>query len=110
MARNRILKEKKGHAVSYMVPAVAVAVIFCLMFLGIIQVAQANDRAQMEAIRTAINRDVLHCYASEGKYPPDLDYICSKYAFSYDSSKYNIEYKLKEDNSLPEVTVMEVNK
>jgi len=110
MAGNRIIKEKKGHIVSYLVPALAVAVIFCLMFYGILQVAQANDRAQADALRTTINRDVLHCYASEGKYPPDLDYISEKYGFSYDSNKYKIEYVLQEDNSLPAVTVTEVER
>lgn len=108
MARNRIKKKKHNIAFSILVPLVSFVLIFSFFYYGIVQMAEANDRQQIDALETAVHRDIVHCYAAEGAYPPSLEYIEENYGLTYDHSRYTIIYEPVGVNILPDVTVMEV--
>lgn len=105
---NRLKKQKQNSAVSVLVPVVSFAFIFSIMLYGIIAVSDTGSRAGANAIRTAVNRYILHTYASEGQYPPSLEYIQDKYGLTYDSNKYIIDYQISDTSVMPVVTVTEV--
>lgn len=108
MRRNRLKKVKKNIAFSLIIPFVSFVIIFGLFFYGITQVSEANDREILESLKTTVNRDIVHCYASEGMYPPSLSYLEENYGLTYDHDKFYISYEPVGVNVLPEVTVMEV--
>lgn len=110
MKRDRLKKTKKNIAVSLIFPFVTFVVIFGLFYYGITQISSANNRQELESLQTTIHRDIVHCYASEGVYPPNLEYIEDNYGLTYDHNKYYIEYQPVGVNVLPDVTVMEVSK
>lgn len=105
---NRLKKQKKHMAVSVFLPLISFIFIFSILVFGVITVGKTGNRAEINALRTAVNRYVLHNYASEGYYPPDIRYIQEKYGLKYDESKYVVEYKLTDRMIMPEVTVTEV--
>lgn len=43
---------------------------------------------QKESLETALNRDIIHCYAVEGFYPPSLSYMEEHYGLTYDKSLF----------------------
>ncbi len=67
---------------------------------------QGNNDRQEDALRTAMERDIMHCYSVEGFYPPSLDYIKEHYALTYDSSKYLVDYQPIGNNIYPNYTII----
>lgn len=65
---------------------------------------QEEGREQLEAL---LKRMAVSCYASEGAYPPSVDYLKERYALQYDEERYTIHYELFASNLMPDITVME---
>lgn len=62
-----------------------------------------EGRAQLEL---ALRRATVACYATEGFYPPTLDYLIEHYGTQIDRSRYSVFYEIFADNLMPEITVL----
>lgn len=69
--------------------------------------SQDTRQRQRQALETALNRCIVSCYALEGRYPEDLEYLQKNYPFTYDKDRFYVDYRLLADNIMPEVTVLE---
>ncbi|MFA6948020.1 MAG: hypothetical protein WCQ72_03485 [Eubacteriales bacterium] len=58
-----------------------------------------------DILRCAIERAAVSCYATEGVYPPTLDYLCENYGVSVDISRYAVDYDCFASNIMPSVIV-----
>ena len=85
-------------------------VIILLFIMGISLISGSSKKGQKDTLTEAINKDIVHCYAIEGYYPPNLSYIEDHYGLTYDRSKYLIDYKSIGNNIYPDVTVLEMNR
>ena len=65
---------------------------------------QAEGKKQLEDV---LRRTAATCYASEGFYPPDLDYMRKYYGLRYDEKQYHVYYEIFASNLMPEITVLE---
>lgn len=86
----------------------AAAVFLALALLFVFALASASRRNAAEetaAIDRALNRAIVTCYAVEGKYPPDLDYLYENYGVSVDESRYAVFYDVFASNVMPSVSV-----
>ena len=63
-----------------------------------------EDRRQLEE---ALQRGCLACYAAEGVYPPDLDYLKEHYGVQVDETRYTVIYSAFAENLLPDITVID---
>ena len=63
-----------------------------------------EDKRQLER---AIRRGCLACYAAEGVYPPDLDYLRDHYGLQIDEERYTVKYSVFAENLMPDFTVLE---
>lgn len=54
----------------------------------------------------AIRRAVVQCYAIEGIYPPDVEYIERRYGIPIDQEKYIVHYESFASNIMPDITVL----
>ena len=86
--------------------------LFCgvlLLFAGGMQyVSDTAGERQKEILERALNRDIVYCYASQGRYPESLDYIKEEYGLMYDESSFYVDYKVLGENIYPDVTVIEI--
>ena len=64
----------------------------------------AEDLRQLEA---ALRRGCVACYAAEGSYPPDLDYLKEHYGLQVDGERYIVHYTPIAENLMPDITVLE---
>jgi hypothetical protein len=62
-----------------------------------------EGRVQLEI---ALRRATVACYATEGIYPPTLDYLTQHYGIQIDKSRYSVFYEIFADNLMPEITVL----
>lgn len=89
--------------------AVIVFVLLALAFLVSLSVAsRKNDIHEREMMSDALRRAIVTCYAVEGKYPPDLDYIYENYGVRIDASRYVVFYDVIAANVMPSVEVMRI--
>jgi len=85
-----------------------------ILFLAVIiffvgGLSQASKSQSDEALRVAregIVRAALSCYAIEGAYPADFQYLKKNYAISIDEGKYLVDYNIFASNIMPDITVL----
>ena len=58
------------------------------------------------AIREAVRRSALQCYAVEGVYPPNLQYLEENYGLQVNTEDYYISYEAFASNLPPTVKVV----
>ena len=83
-------------------------VIIAFLF-GISFIASTSSKDQKQILTDAVNKDIIHCYAVEGYYPPNLAYIEDHYGLTYDRSKYLVDYVPIGYNIMPSVTIVEIS-
>ena len=85
-------------------------VVIIVFLMGISFISSTSSKDQKQVLTDALNRDIIHCYAIEGYYPPSLSYIEDHYGLTYDDERYLIDYVPIGDNIMPSVTIVEINK
>ena len=103
---NKISYPKK--IMRYLSAALFIA-LFIIFIAGVDNVSETTEARQQESLETAIQRDIVHCYAVEGTYPPSLDYIKQHYGLSYNDKKFFVDYQPIGSNVLPNVTVIRLD-
>jgi hypothetical protein len=84
--------------------------IIVIFLFGISFISSTSSRDQKQILTDAVNKDVIHCYAVEGYYPPNLTYLEEHYGLTYDKSRYIVDYVPVGDNIMPSVTIVEINR
>jgi len=56
-------------------------------------------------VRDAVHSAALTCYAVEGCYPEDVDYLREHYGLRYDQTRYLIHYDAFASNIMPDIRV-----
>ena len=64
-----------------------------------------NTEYQIEQVESAIQRSLNLCYAQEGFYPAQLDYLIENYGLIVDDRLYFVSYKSFASNIRPDITV-----
>lgn len=69
-----------------------------------------NDRGEntRQRLEDALRRAAVSCYAEEGFYPPDLEYIEKYYGVIPDKELYAVHYEIFAENLMPQITVVEL--
>ena len=77
---------------------------FVLLVNGI-TVKGGNQEISM--VRDAVKNAALTCYAVEGMYPADLQYLRDHYQLSYNEERYIVYYEAFASNLMPSIRVAE---
>lgn len=86
---------------------VAVAVIF---MNGLGSAKQSSEAEERRIAEESIRRAVVSCYAIEGAYPQNYEYIKENYGVRIDESKFSVMYEIFASNIMPEITIFEVSR
>lgn len=82
------------------------ASLLLVFWLLINSVNESTIERQQESLENAINRDIIHCYALEGYYPPSLAYMEEHYGLTYDKDLFFVDYRPIGSNMRPDVTIL----
>lgn len=77
-------------------------------FTGLRNLDQGQETAGRQQLEDSIRRAAVACYASEGVYPPTLDYLKAHYGIQVDNSRYAVFYEVFAENLMPDITVVEL--
>lgn len=84
----------------------AVLVITLLVFGGL----SIESGSQTESVRLAeeaIHRAAVQCYALEGFYPTNVDYLIERYGIEINQKQFFVHYQYTADNLAPSITVIQ---
>lgn len=82
--------------------------VLCGAWVLLGRVSTSSDNAQTQFVVDAVHNAALTCYAVEGAYPDNLEYLRAHYGLAYDQSRYMVTYSAFASNLLPEIFVTEV--
>ena len=85
-----------------------IALLLCGTWLLVSRGGTAQSDAQTKFVEDAVREAALTCYAVEGAYPEELNYLRENYGLAYDASRYFVTYDAFASNLLPEIYVTEV--
>ena len=86
--------------------------LFCILWIAgfVVAVNRLEQNAageQRRALEAAIERDITSCYALEGMFPPDLEYLKQHYGLSYDEALFFVDYRPIAANIRPDYIIIE---
>ena len=74
---------------------------------GLLYAMNAGAAESMKQLENSIRKATMTCYATEGVYPPTLEYLKKNYGIQIDESRFTVFYEVFAKNLMPEITVME---
>ena len=78
----------------------ALMIAFALLVNGI---TDKGGSQELEMVRDAVKNAALTCYAVEGAYPADLQYLRDHYRLSYNEDRYMVFYDAFASNLMPAI-------
>lgn len=66
-----------------------------------------RDAESLSQLEEAVRRGCVACYATEGIYPPTVEYLTERYGVQVDESRYKVDYQVFAQNLMPDITVLE---
>ena len=87
-------------------------IILAAIVLGFVYAAgtasEKADAASVDLLEKTIRRAAVQCYAIEGFYPPDIDYLEENYGIIIDSSRFIVIYRAYMANNQPVIRVVRI--
>ncbi len=103
MRRKKLLKYM-GKALLW---AAILAVALGFFFHGLKQVREEISVQGRTKLEDAVRRAAVACYAAEGAYPPNVEYLIEHYGLTVDESRYIVHYDIFAENLMPDITVLD---
>ena len=94
-------------------PLVWVLAILCVLFCFMTALSNLNNgqsAEEKERLEEALSRAAVACYALEGAYPPDLEYLIDNYNVQINTDRFTVKYELYASNLMPDITVLDFQK
>lgn len=97
---------RRAHLRGVCLSLLAFALIALIFVYALTRVGDHSQSEQEALIRDALRRALVTCYAVEGQYPPDVEYLKRHYGLSVDTENYFITYDAFASNIMPDVNVL----
>lgn len=102
------MKKQRSFVILKMILIIAVlaAAIFCLQ-KATVKMNSGQRAESLKQLDQSIRKATMTCYATEGVYPPTIEYLEDNYGIQIDRSKFTVFYDVYGKNMMPDITVME---
>ena len=61
---------------------------------------------QRQSLSDAIDKAIIQCYVTEGRYPESFEYLQDNYGIIYDEDQFRVDYVIYGSNMRPDVTII----
>ena len=90
------------------IAAILVFVALIIVFVVLVNnITGKGNRREMDIVKDAVKNATLTCYAVEGMYRDDLNYLIEHYNLSYNKDRYIVYYEPLASNVIPSIKVVE---
>ena len=97
---------KKTRNLHWLPKAAVVLLILAVFLISLAKLDRGSSELQRQQLEDSIRRSCVACYATEGVYPPNLEYLEEHYGLQIDRSRYTVFYEIFAENLMPEITVV----
>ena len=97
------------NSISYFIMLAIVGYIAVYAIFSMSGAAEPNyekEQQMAQNAKSAIDRALVQCYALEGSYPADLDYIEHRYGIQLDKERFFYYFEVFGSNIMPDVIVI----
>ena len=87
-----------------------VGVIAAVLILAVLltsRIGSVHTKEEAAMVKDAIRKATLTCYAVEGAYPDDMEYLREHYHLAYDEERFLVTYNAFASNRFPDIYVVE---
>lgn len=85
---------------------IAIFLLFISYLYFAVNSAEKNTAEEKyNILKDALSRSIVQCYAIEGFYPPNVEYLENNYGLVVDHDKYVISYSVFASNIMPDFDV-----
>lgn len=104
-------KEKNSSELFLRIIESCIAVLLIIVLtVSLIRMSGESSHEGREQLESIIVKSVMACYADEGVYPADLQYLENHYGLQINRDKYIVRYESFAENLMPDITVLEKNR
>lgn len=101
------MKKKKTLPITYLLtPFFLLAVLFCFLS-ATSTLTEDHSLAEKEQLETVLFQASAACYAAEGRYPSDLQYLVDHYGVQINEEEFTVIYEPIASNLMPDITVLD---
>lgn len=101
--------KKKHHFFPFLSRFYFLLIIFTaalFFFFAISNFQEGQNEEYRKKLEESIRLSAVACYANEGTYPPNLEYLIEHYGIQIDTEKYAVFYDIFAGNIMPDITVV----
>lgn len=100
------MKRHERGAPGIAAPVIA-AVVLIFFLSAVANLAKGSAEEDRQRLEDVVRRAAVACYAAEGIYPPDLEYLQTHYGLQINGGKYVVVYETIGSNLMPDIMVLE---
>lgn len=87
--------------------ALVIVGFFLFIYLkGSYYISNSTLDEQAQNLENTLRKSVAQCYAVEGTYPPNLDYLKEHYALYYNEDLFYVDFTSIGANIMPDITIL----
>ena len=101
------MKKRWKNLLRMALPVLAAAVVLLFFSTALDELGSGQAQEQLKQVEEAVRRSSVACYAAEGIYPQDLEYLEEHYGVQVDGDRYVVHYEIFAQNLMPDITVLE---
>jgi len=106
---NRFIKANLTNRIKKKInlPLISCVVVLTLFIIAVQGISGSSYFDERAALESALEKDIIHCYALEGFYPPSIEYMESNYGLTYNHDRFIIDYKRMGSNVRPAYIIID---
>lgn len=101
------MKEKFSGYGSAFLTLIIIGAVFVIAYFGMDSLKTTGDSESLNVLKDAIERAAVTCYALEGAYPPDVEYLEEHYGVAIDRERFFVSYGVEGSNLRPDIFVFD---
>jgi len=101
-------KNSNTYIATLLIPITLFLGLICFFYFGASNTQDAANQENLKYLENAVRKATIQCYAIEGIYPPNSDYLEENYGIIIDHKKYAVHYSAFASNIMPDITVLDL--
>ena len=98
------VKKNMPFILRYLPTMIVFVLVIVIVVTATNDINKNTDSESLTIVENSIRRAVITCYAQEGSYPPDIEYLKENYGL-YLSDDYVVSYDMFASNIMPNIIV-----
>lgn len=96
-------KKRKSYGLLTYIGFLLAVVIFFVLSLQ--RLESTNFEKSCNILAESVRKAAVHCYAIEGQYPENIEYLKEDYGLNYNEKRFMVHYELIGSNLMPDIFV-----